>query len=126
MRRLQAGNWSMAGMLVALAIVCILAAVYFMPNGGKSTRADGKGTTTVGAALYKAKDTQCKNHLDQIRQIIYVQVETNGDDQPTYPATLDEIRGIGSMKNCPIGKEPYVYDPATGKVGCPHPGHEKY
>jgi len=43
------------------------------------------------------------------------------------PKTLAEVRGLGNdMKQCPIGKEPYEYDPATGKVHCPHPGHEKY
>lgn len=124
--RKDAGNWSLLGIVVALAIVCVLAATYFMKPGG-SSRPDGKGTTTVGAALYSAKDTQCKNHLDQIRQIISIEVETSGDTEPTYPASINDVRGIGSsMKQCPIGKEPYAYDPATGKVSCPHPGHEKY
>jgi len=113
--------------MVALAIICILCVVYFMPTGGKSTRKDGKGTTTVGAAMYQAKDANCLNNMSQIRQLIYVQVQTVADDEPQYPATLDGVNGLpASMKACPIGKEPYEYNPTTGKVKCPHPGHEKY
>jgi hypothetical protein len=101
--------------MIVLAIICILAAVYFMPGGGASSRADGKGTTTVGAALYKAKDTKCANYLSQIRQIIYVAAETSGEDQPTYPESLEDVRGVGSdMKKCPIGGEAYKYDASTG------------
>lgn len=124
--RKDAGNWSLLGIVVALAIVCVLAATYFMKPGG-SARPDGKGTTTVGAVLYSAKDTTCKHNLSQIRQIIGIEVETSGDSEPTYPASLDEVRGVGGeMKKCPVGKEPYGYEPTTGKVSCPHAGHEKY
>jgi hypothetical protein len=126
MRSRQSGQ-TLAATLVVLAIIAILAAMYFMPNGGKSTRADGKGTSTVGAALYKAKDTVCKSNISSVRQLIYIQTQTNGEDNPENPATLDDVRGISrEFKSCPVGKEPYSYDPADGKVKCVHPGHEKY
>lgn len=116
----------MISVMASLVIIAILAVVYFMPKGGEATRKDGKGTTTVGAAMWKSKDTQCKNNMSQIRQLIYVQVSASGDEEPN-PASLNEVQGLpSSMRNCPIGKEAYQYDPSTGKVNCPHPGHEKY
>ncbi len=115
------------GLLVAIAIIAILAVVYLKPNGGVSTRKDGKGVTTVGAAMMKSKDAACKSNLSQVRQLIYLQVETNGDDQANRPNSIDQVSGLpASMRNCPIGSETYELDAQTLKVKCPHPGHEKY
>lgn len=127
MKTRRAGQ-TLAATLIVVAIIAILAAVYFLPMGGKSTRADGKGTTTVGASMYKAKDNVCKSNLGQVRQLIYVQTQTNGDDQPEMPASLDQVAGISpSFQVCPVGGERYEYRPDTErKVECPHPGHEKY
>lgn len=126
MRTKRAGQ-TLAASLIVIAIIAILAALYFMPRGGQSSRADGKGKTTVGAVMMEAKDTQCVNNLSQIRQLIYVQTQTNGEDDPEMPANLAEVRGLSeSMTRCPIGKEPYLYDSESGKAKCPHPGHEKY
>jgi|CXWL01.1.fsa_nt_gi Tfp pilus assembly protein FimT len=122
----QLGN-TLIGLLVAIAIIAILAVVYLKPNGGVSTRKDGKGITTVGASMMKAKDTACKSNLIQVRQLIYVQVETNGDDQANRPTSIEQVSGLpASMRNCPIGSEPYELDAQTLKAKCPHPGHEKY
>lgn len=126
MKRLQSGQ-TLAATLVVLAIICILAAVYFLPRGGESIRKDGKGTTTVGAVLYEAKDTVCKNQLDQVRQLIVVYTQTNGDMDPAIPENLSQVPGItAALTVCPIGKEPYSYTSVDGKVRCPHPGHENF
>ena len=125
MKRRTAGN-TLASTLVVIAIICILAAVYYLPRGGESARKDGKGVTTVGATLMAAKDEKCRSAMSQIKQLIYVQNETGGDDADK-PKTIDEIRGLPeSMKRCPIGNEPYVFDPVTQTAHCVHPGHEKY
>lgn len=125
MNRLQRGN-ALISVMSALAIIGILAAIYFIPKGGEPTRKDGKGTTTIGSALWKSRDTQCKNNLSQIRQLIYVQTSASGDDE-TKPASLNEVSGLPqSMRTCPIGKERYTYSPGEATVACPHPGHEKY
>jgi len=126
MRNTRSGN-TLVGLLVAIAIIAILAVVYFMPNGGKSTRKDGKGTTMPGAVMMKSKDTVCQNNLSQIRQLIYVQTETSGEDADLRPKSIEQINGLPiSMRVCPIGQEPYVLDPETLKVRCVHPGHENY
>lgn len=122
---------AMIGTLIAVAIILIMVVVLFrggcgdalgLPSVGKSTRADGKGATTVGLVKAKAQDDVCKGNLEQLRQMISVEKTT--DDQA--PASLNAIHAPASILKCPIGGEAYVYDPATGAVHCPHPGHEKY
>jgi len=113
-------------MMAALAIISILAVgfmVGFGPNAGKSARKDGLGKTIPGAARLKAVDAVCQSNLSQARQLVMV-AQQSSDDNP--PATLDEVPGIKSVSSCPIGKEFYTYDSTTGKVACPHPGHENY
>ena len=46
--------------------------------------------------------------------------------EDTKPASLAAAKITGDLARCPIGHEPYVYDPATGTIHCVHPGHEKY
>jgi hypothetical protein len=127
------GN-TLAASLVVVVIIMIAVVVYITGGfgGKKSTlagepqtgRADGHGTTALGAARWAAKDDVCRENLSQIRQFIQV-AETSGDDDKP-PASLDDIKVPQSIRFCPIGKEAYDYDPATGKVHCPHPGHEKF
>ena len=114
--------------LVVIAIMAILAVALLRPwaVGGtaKPARADGKGNTVPGLVKLKADDTVCRSNLDQVRQFIQI-ARINADDQP--PQTLAEIHGLPKeFLTCPLGKEPYQYDPATGTVRCVHPGHEKY
>ena len=113
-------------MLVTVAIIAILAVGFmtgFGQNGGKSTRKDGLGTTIPGAAKAKTQDTVCVSNLSQVRQLIMV-AQSSGDD--TLPPSLDALPGAKSVSTCPIGGETYLYDSKTGKVTCPHPGHENY
>lgn len=122
----QRGN-SLVGVLVAVAIV-ILAVVFYTTGGnflgGQSKeRADGKGKTVIGKSLYAAKDDVCISNLGQVRQAIGLA----GDPvDGTFPQTIEEARIGQQFYECPVGKEPYTYDPATGTVKCPHKGHEKY
>lgn len=109
--------------LAVLAIICILAAVYFgSNNGGKAAKPDGRGTTTLGAAKASAEDSVCKSNISQARQLLYV---ARTSDEEYKPATVAEIPGAKSVSKCPVGKEPYTFD-ATGEIKCPHVGHEKF
>lgn len=110
--------------LIVILIIGILAVVLLQgTQGGVSSRADGKGTTVVGAVKAEAQDEVCKSNLGQVRTAITI-ARTNGDDQP--PATLDENGLSAEYRKCPMGGEPYQYDPTNGEVHCTHPGHEKY
>ncbi len=119
---------TLVGLVIVIAIMAILAVAVMRPwaLGGTSrpARADGKGSTVPGLAKLKADDTVCASNLAQVRQFIQI-ARANGDDQP--PASLAEIQGLPKdFQSCPLGHEPYQYDPATGSVRCVHPGHAKY
>jgi hypothetical protein len=116
--------------MITVAIIMILMVVMMKgsgwlgaPGAAQSKRADGKGTTVLGAAKYAAEDTVCQSDLAQIRQSIIV-YKTSNDDQA--PARLEDTKLGDQFYRCPVGHEAYVYDPATGQVHCPHPGHENY
>ncbi|MFN8220588.1 MAG: prepilin-type N-terminal cleavage/methylation domain-containing protein [Fimbriimonadales bacterium] len=110
--------------MAAIAILATIATVGLKSFGGGSSRKDGKGETVVGQTMLRAKDEVCRSNIDQIRQMIYVS-STGGEDG--YPAKITDLKGLPKdFQLCPIGKEEYVYNPATGEVHCPHPGHEKY
>lgn len=109
--------------MVVLVIICILAAVYFVgTGGGGSTRADGKAQTVIGGAIYAAKDEVCRSNLGQVRSSL--QITWTTDDR--YPGNLQETRLPPEFYKCPVGGEPYEYEPQTGLVKCVHPGHGKY
>ena len=114
--------------LVVIAILAVLAVAILRPwaVGGtaKPARADGLGNSMPGLAKLKADDTVCASNLSQVRLAIQI-ARGNADDQP--PASLAELPGLPKeFLSCPIGHEPYAYDPATGTVRCVHPGHGKY
>lgn len=119
----------MVGIIVSAAII-VGAAVFFAVGsksgalGAKSSeRPDKKGETLVGKSIYAAKDEKCRSDLGQLRAAIQIATDPVDD---THPATLEETRLGADFYKCPVGGEAYVYDPQTGKVHCPHPGHENY
>lgn len=111
--------------LIVLVIIGMLAVV--MMNGslgaGQSSRKDGLGTTIPGKVMYGAKDDVCRSNLNQARGAIVI-AKMDNDDKP--PASKDDLRLSASFLSCPIGKEPFEYDPEEGTIKCVHPGHEKY
>lgn len=119
---------TLVGLLVVIAIMAILAVAVMRPwaVGGtaKPARADGLGNSVPGLVKLKADDTVCASNLSQVRLAIQI-ARGNADDQA--PASLQELKGLPKeFYSCPIGHEPYQYDPATGTVRCVHPGHGKY
>ncbi|MEZ0325865.1 MAG: type II secretion system protein [Fimbriimonas sp.] len=112
--------------LIVITIIAVLSVALWKGSGmfgaGGSSRKDGKGETIIGQTMYRARDEVCRSNLNQVRSSI--QINTTVEDE--HPATIQDLKLPAEFSVCPIGKEPYVYDPATGKVTCPHPGHEKY
>lgn len=119
--------------LVALlaGAAIILVAVLFLAFGGfgrtgagpEPKRADGQGATVYGKAKLAGEDAACRSNLATVRQAI-----TLGQDpvEGAAPTDLASLRLPASVTVCPIGGEPYRYDPQYGAVACPHPGHENY
>jgi hypothetical protein len=115
-------------MLITIAIMAVLAVVLFKGSGafGAKTgpgRKDGRGTTTMGLAELAAKDDVCRSNLGQVRAALII-AQTNNDDK--FPDKIEDTKLPKEFYKCPLGGEKYVYDPTTGKVYCPHPGHEKF
>jgi hypothetical protein len=110
----------MVAILGVLVILGALVAVWFfvLPS-----RKAGK-TPPAGppqAALARAHDVECRNNLQQIRAALQM-AQAEGNNPPDL-ASLN--LGEGLLK-CPVGGEPYRYDPQTAQVSCPHAGHEKF
>ena len=128
MNRFSKAN-TLVAMLATTAIILVLVVVLFKGSNAfglqtkASPRADGKGTTVLGQVRYDAKDTVCRSNISQVRLAISV-YETANDDHP--PDNLQELKIGNDFYSCPLGHEPYQYDPSTGTVHCVHPGHEKY
>jgi len=111
--------------MLVLAVALMKGSGMFAGPGEKvSARKDGKGTTTMGAAMYAAKDDVCRSNLGQVRQSLMVLQSSSGED--SYPQDIHETKLPSDFYKCPVGHEDYEYDPSTGKVRCPHPGHENY
>lgn len=116
------------GVLVSAVVLIALGLTFAVGSGifgqkGTAERKDGNGKTLVGKSLYAAKDDVCINYLGQLRQSIQI---ASDPVENTFPETIQETKLGDQFYSCPVGHEPYVYDPKTGKVQCVHPGHEKY
>ncbi len=116
----QRGFFTLIGLLVVLVIIGILMAMYGLP-GGTGTGAGGGATTVAGGAKERAQDVVCRNNLNQLRGAVGVYTSTGQG----YPPSLESLN-VGVSLSCPVGGEPYDYDPTTGKVSCIHPGHESF
>lgn len=125
---MKRGN-SLVAMLAVIVIIALLAVVLmrgtniFAAPGTGSPRKDGLGTTLPGLGIAKAKDDKCRIYLGQVRESLQI----NRDEVDSkWPATLQDTKLGNDFYKCPLGGEPYKYNPETGDVKCVHPGHEKY
>ncbi len=123
MSHLSAWHRSQRGFLtlIGLLLVIVIIAMLFAFHGGGGTGTGGTSVDTLGGSVQEARGTVCKNNLAQLRTAISLFSDANG----RYPNSLEEL-DAGISLSCPVGGEPYEYDPATGTVNCVHPGHERY
>ncbi|MFQ3669100.1 MAG: hypothetical protein SNJ74_06150 [Fimbriimonadaceae bacterium] len=127
--RRPVGGQTLVSTLMVILIVGVLAVglyIGFQSMGGgaegKSARPDGQGQTIVGQSMLRARDEQCRSQLGQIRSAI----QMNATLDEGFPSDLSQLRLGDGFTRCPVGGEPYAYDPQTGQVACTHPGHERY
>jgi prepilin-type N-terminal cleavage/methylation domain-containing protein len=113
-------GFSLVEMLVVIVIIAILAAILMPRYLGSARTAAGKPAT----AMARAHDTECLMNIRSVRQAI--EVFKTSDTDTKNPPSLTELRLPAELLQCPVGKVPYVYDPATGQVHCPYPGHESF
>ena len=110
---------TMIGLIVVVAIIAILAVVFLHP-GRK-----GEDKKSMPAQVQqKAAGVECENSIRQVRQMIQM-YQTDNDGK--NPPSLQALSGLpAGFDRCPVGGEPYWYDPATGRVACRHPGHGRF
>ena len=110
-------GFSLVEILVVVAILAVLAA-FLMPRYLSSSKTPGG--KTVASPMQRAHGVECTNNLSQIRQAYQIAA---GADEENRPKSLAELRLPASMLVCPVGGEPYQFNPANGQVRCVHPGH---
>lgn len=110
-------GFSLVEILVVVAILALLAA-FLMPRYLSSSKT--AGGKTIPSPMQRAHGVECTNNLAQIRQALQIAA---GADEENRPKSLSELHLPASMLVCPVGGEPYQYNPATGQVRCLHPGH---
>jgi competence protein ComGC len=115
----ERGFFTLIGLLLVIVIIGILMAMYGMPGGGGSS--SGTPISIAGGAKERAQDVLCRNNLQQLRAAITIY---QGNSQ-SLPPSLESLNA-GVTLTCPVGGEPYDYNPSTGQVHCVHPGHESY
>ena len=130
----ERGSFSLIGMLIALVIMLVLTLLILGGPQIFSRNKSGAGGGVMGAvggtaggavaARNEALEVTCKNNLQQLRAAIQM-FAANGEGNPQ---SLDDLARAnpGLQLNCPVGHEPYQYDPAAGQVRCVHPGHERF
>ncbi|NLO74124.1 MAG: hypothetical protein GX100_08490 [candidate division WS1 bacterium] len=120
------GQASLIGLLIVMVIIMVMVWwVWLRPTGGgtaggSATRFPGEAQTLLGRTLQKGESTQCIQNLRQLR--LQIQMEKQSTGEP--PRELDPKWGV--PLTCPVGNLPYKYDPRTGRVWDPTPGHEAY
>lgn len=115
------GGQTLIGTLVVLVIIMLGYLLFLNPRKMKN----GTVKSAPKAAMDKATDMECSNYLGQVRQAL--SMYGSGTDENERPANLSDLgKSMEQITKCPVGGEPYQYDPTTGKVWCTHPGHEKY
>lgn len=113
------------GILAAVAILGVLLMVWLYYGTGGSATSAGAGAppvSRVGEVKQASESVECRSNLSQIRQAIQIRMTTAETPPP-------DLNGLGlppTMLVCPVSGQPYQYDPSTGKVQCPTPGHMSY
>ena len=109
-------------LLVVMVLLVGLSALYFGMRG-KGEKAEpkfeGEAQTTLGKAVQKGEGVECQSYLTQLRLMIQMEAMEGSN-----PAQLDARWGV--PLRCTVSGYEYGYDPQTGQVWCPTPGHEGY
>ena len=121
-RSREGGFFTLIGLLVVIVIIGMLMAMYGgFPGGGKGSSGSGGAVTVLGGAKGRAESVVCQNNLQQLRAAISIY---QGGNQ-AFPPSVESLNA-GISLSCPVGGEPYEYDPSTGQVHCVHPRHERF
>jgi hypothetical protein len=112
-------------LLVTLVMILIGGALVYFYFGKSSDQAKKLGGgDMIHTPITRANDVVCQTNLGSVRQAIEAERASDADGHP--PQSLNLLSLPAELLSCPVGHEPYSYDPTTGQVHCTHPGHENY
>ena len=120
-RRAEQGFFTLIGLLLVIVIIGILFSLYAGGPGPGGSARSGEGTTVLGGTKERANEVLCQNNLSQLRAAIATYAATAAMNPPSLGGLQAEV-----SLTCPVGGEPYQYDPGSGRVRCIHPGHESF
>ncbi len=109
-------------LLMVIAILGILMAVGLSLYGGRG-KTDAE--RAVNSPRGRAKGVSCINNVHQIALALQAATVTSEE----RPQSLEVAKRNGvpdEMLRCPNSNQPYAYNPETGVVACPTPGHERH
>lgn len=102
-----------AALFIVLLISAILVVIIV-----KTMLVGDRNTPTPTALIERAKGIECLSNLRSIR----ARIDYYYSENSRYPAALNVLESI--MPVCPVSKEAYRYDGATGRLTCPsHPNY---
>ncbi|HUV03717.1 MAG TPA: type II secretion system protein [Armatimonadota bacterium] len=107
---------------ILVVIAIIAAAGLFLARGYLG----GGAGDTARAPKERAEAVDCMNNLRQIRSAIEMYQQANAEKPPTSLAALESSGVSSSMTKCSVSGTAYIYDPASGRVSCTTPGHERF
>lgn len=131
--RLPRGRRGFAALIEIIIVAALILgglALYLSFSGGYGKMPDVGGpvgdqpASVPGRAIQKAHSMECQQDLRQLRMLI--NMSKGEGESGGYPQSLEAMPEASKIRTCPVGGEPYTYDPTTGRVSCPHPGHEGY
>jgi hypothetical protein len=124
-------GFSAISLVLSAAVMLVLMFLFLkgMPgmwgNSKEIQELNGTGKSIPMAAMDKAKGVQCESNLRQIRLALQMAMQ-EGARPPASLADLSHEGVAPEMLYCPVDKQPYSYDPSTGKVWCTAPGHDNF
>jgi hypothetical protein len=119
---------SLVGLLAALVVIGLMITVFYMYKPFGQTPVHVKGSTKqtqVGQVMDKGQEPVCIHNLQQIRLGMDA-LKVDGSLPADLPSLKAALKYPDQMWVCPVDGQPYVYNPQTGEVHCPHLGHEKF
>jgi hypothetical protein len=121
----ERGQWGIICLLISVVIGVVLVITFIGPRMSSQVPGD-EHKSLPARAMDRGHDVECESNLRSIRQAVDIYNSQNEG----YPASTSEIDlGVSdrtSYFKCAVGGEDYIYDPQTGSIRCPHPGHERF
>ncbi|MCL5283415.1 MAG: hypothetical protein M1330_01685 [Armatimonadetes bacterium] len=104
--------------LILLILIGVAVWQYYNPTAWFSFSVN-QAPSLYSPSMPTVGERLCERQLEKVRMAIQSYHFAHGK----LPATLSQLHLPMQELRCPVGGEDYVYNPSSGRVFCPHPGH---